>query len=75
MTRATPTRRQAPPATKGGFATRRDAQAFLTDSLQRLGEGSYAAPSKKTLGQFLTDEWLPAVSATLRPLSVTKYQR
>jgi integrase len=34
--------------TKGGFATRRDAQAFLTATLQRLGEGSYAAPSVST---------------------------
>jgi integrase len=60
--------------TKGGFATRREAQAFLTAALQRLGEGSYAAPSKQTLGQFLTGEWLPAASSTLRPLSVTKYE-
>jgi hypothetical protein len=34
--------------TKGGFTTRKQAQAFLTAQLQRLGEGSYAAPSKLT---------------------------
>jgi integrase len=59
---------------KGGFATRREAQAFLTDTLSRLGDGSYAAPSKQTLAAFLVDEWLPAVEATLRPLSVMQYR-
>jgi integrase len=59
---------------KGGFATRREAQAFLTDALSRLGDGSYAAPSKLTLAEFLNGEWLPAVEGTLRPLSVTKYR-
>jgi hypothetical protein len=60
---------------KGGFATRREAQAFLTDVLSRLGDGSYAAPSKTTLAEFLTGEWLPAVEGTLRPLSATQYRR
>jgi hypothetical protein len=41
-------------STKGGFATRREAQAFLTTALQRLGDGSYAQPSKLTLADFLT---------------------
>ena len=59
---------------KGGFATRREAQTFLTDTLSRLGDGSYAAPSKLTLGAYLTGEWLPAVESTLRPLSFTTYQ-
>jgi integrase len=58
---------------KGGFPTRRDAQRFLTDVLARLGDGSYAAPSKTTLGEFLEGEWLPAVEGTLRPLSVQTY--
>ena len=31
---------------KGGFHTRREAQAFLTDVLARLGDGTYAQPSK-----------------------------
>ena len=59
---------------KGGFATRREAQAFLTDVLSRLASGSYAAPAKLTLGDFLTTEWLPAVEGTLRPLSLTRYE-
>lgn len=59
---------------KGGCATRRDAQRFLTDVLSRLGDGSYAAPAKTTLAEFLNQQWLPAVEATLRPLSFTQYR-
>lgn len=60
---------------KGGFATRRAAQAFLTDQLSRLDSGAYAAPSKLTVAEYLTAEWLPAVRGTLRPLSVLKYEQ
>jgi hypothetical protein len=58
---------------KGGFATRQAAQRFLTDVLSRLGDGSYTAPSKTTITEYLRDEWLPAVQGTLRPLSYTQY--
>ncbi len=51
-------------AARAGFATKREAQAFLTEQLQRLGDGSYTAPSKTTLGEFLESEWLPAVERT-----------
>jgi Arm DNA-binding domain len=57
---------------KGGFATRKQAQAFLTDKLARLGDGTYTPPSKLALGDYLTGEWLPAVEGTLRPLSRTQ---
>jgi integrase len=59
---------------KGGFHTKRDAQRFLTDTLSRLGDGSYSAPSKLTLGEFLEREWLPAVESTLRPLRAATYR-
>ena len=59
---------------KGGFATRRDAQRFLTDVLSRLGDGSYAQPSKVTLAEFLTGEWLPAVEGTVRPLTFMQHR-
>jgi integrase len=61
--------------TKGGFATKRDAQRFLTDTLARMERGSYAAPSKLTVADYLTGEWLPAVHGTLRPLSHDRYAR
>jgi integrase len=61
--------------TKGGFSTKREASAFLTEALARLGDGSYAAPAKITVGAFLTGEWLPAITPTLRPLSAAKYEQ
>jgi len=59
---------------KGGFATKRDADRFLRDMLGRIDSGSYAAPSKLTVADFLEREWLPAVEGTLRPLSVQRYR-
>lgn len=59
---------------KGGFATKREASAFLTGTLGRLAGGTYASPSTLTVGDFLSTEWLPAVRGTLRPLSVTQYE-
>src|SRR5215212_5262357 len=59
---------------KGGFGTRKQAERFLTDTLGRLDSGSYAQPSKVTVADYLTGEWLPAVEGTLRPLSVQRYR-
>lgn len=47
----------------------------MTDTLARLGDGSYAAPSKITLGDFLEREWLPAIEPTVRPLSFARYRQ
>jgi integrase len=60
---------------KGGFATRREAQAFLSQTLTRLSDGTYAEPSKMTLAEFIVDEWLPAVAGTVRPLSYAQYEQ
>jgi hypothetical protein len=56
---------------KGGFATKREAEQWLTDTLAKMATGSYAAPSKLTLGDFLQHEWLPAVTGTVRPLTAS----
>jgi integrase len=59
---------------KGGFATRKAAQRFLTDTLARIDSGGYAEPSKTTLAASLADEWLPAVEGSLRTGSVATYR-
>jgi integrase len=41
--------------------------------VRRLESGTYVAPSKVTLRDFLDDEWLPAVASTLRPSTHTSY--
>jgi integrase len=58
---------------KGGFPTQKEAQAYLHSVLPKIGDGTYVAPSELTLGQYLVDEWLPAIAGTIRPLSLTSY--
>jgi integrase len=58
---------------RGGFPTRREAESFLADALKRLGDGSYATPSRTTVGEFL-GEWLDAIEGTVRPLSARQYR-
>ena len=57
---------------KGGFATEKQANAFLVKQLDALNSGTYAALDKITLGEFLDHEWFPAVEDTLRPLSASR---
>jgi Arm DNA-binding domain/Phage integrase, N-terminal SAM-like domain len=59
---------------KGAFATKKEAQAFLTDVLSRIGDGSYVQPTKLTLRAFVDHEWLPAIAGTVRPLTLTQYR-
>ena len=66
----TSTRKQR---TKGGFPTQKAAQRHLATVIVRVADGSYVEPSKLTLGEYLTTEWLPAVESTLRPLSRQRY--
>jgi integrase len=58
---------------KGGFASRRDAQRWLTDALARLDRGEYVRPGRKTLGAWLEDDWLPMVRRTRRPNTAVTY--
>jgi integrase len=60
---------------KGGFKTKREASEFLASALSSLGDGSYAQPSKTTLAEFLSEEWLPGIQATIRPLSFVQYEQ
>jgi Arm DNA-binding domain len=60
---------------KGGFATRRDAQRFLTDTLARLGAGSYATRARLTVGTFVVERWLPAIRTRVRTSTFGSYSR
>ncbi len=57
--------------TKGGFRTRREAQAHLTTVLGDLASGTYIEPKKVTLAQFVETEWLPSLGG--RPNTVASY--
>jgi integrase len=58
---------------RGGFARQKDAERFLSETLVAVNAGSYSEPSKQLFARFLLDEWIPAVSATLEPLTRERY--
>jgi hypothetical protein len=49
----------------GGFRTRREAEAALTEALERVRTGTWADPGRQTVGEYLED-WLTAVRPSLR---------
>ncbi len=59
---------------KGGYATRREAQATLTSLLAKMQQGSYFEPANVTLRDYLTDEWLPAIKAKVKPSTYLSYE-
>jgi integrase len=58
---------------KRGFSTKGAAQAALTKELKALDDGTYVEPSTVTLAAYLTDEWLPAIEATVRSTTFAMY--
>ena len=63
----TPTQRASVKASpiqksKGGFRTKRDAQAHLTRVLGEVQEGTWSEPKRITVGQFLRQHWLPSLT-------------
>jgi integrase len=59
---------------KGGFRTKREAQAALNEAKAALRAGTFVEPSRLTLGAFLTEQWLPTVRAVIRPTTWTTYR-
>ena len=56
---------------QGKFRTRGEAERYLAKQIQRLGDGSYATPSRMTVAAYL-DEWQRATAATVRPWTAEK---
>ncbi len=49
---------------KGGFATKREAQAALFESLSLVAKGIVQDPGRLTLREYLVDQWLPSRCTT-----------
>jgi site-specific recombinase XerD len=60
-------------AIKGGYATQKECQAAMNKLLVAVEQQTYQAPTKATVRQYLTKEWLPAVKATIRPSTYNSY--
>ena len=59
--------------TKAGFATQKECQAAMNKLLVAVEQQSYAVPTKASVREYLTKEWLPAVKATIRPSTYNSY--
>jgi integrase len=55
--------------------TKKEADKVLSDLVKRFHDGRYRAPDKITFGAYLTDKWLPAQRARVRPSTFDSYER
>lgn len=59
--------------TKGGYATRREAQSAMSKVAVAVAEQVHVASSRLTVREYLTREWLPAIEHTIRRTTYNSY--
>jgi integrase len=59
---------------KGGFRTRKEAEAALASLLNDIQKGSVVETSRQSLAEYL-DDWLASVAPSLRPTTAESYER
>jgi integrase len=59
--------------TKSGFATQKECQQAMNKLLVAVETHNYTSPTKASVKEYLTKEWLPAVKATIRPTTYNSY--
>ena len=60
-------------ASKGGFRTKRECEEALRAAIAQQQAGTLVKPSRRTLGGFLVEEWLPSVKPKLRVSAWSTY--
>ena len=60
---------------KGGFASRREAETALRAVLTTMDSGNYVSPSSLSLGDYLVHRWLPSIKTTIRASTHASYAR
>jgi integrase len=60
---------------KGGFATKGDAQDYLQKTMHTVHTGEYVEPARLTLAEYLLDRWLPTIETSIRPSTFDSYTR
>jgi len=58
---------------RSGFRTKREATLAMNDEIGQRQAGSYVEPNRLTVGQFLTEHWLPGL-VKIRPSTLRSYQ-
>ena len=59
---------------KGGFRTRKVAEAALAELLTDVQKGTVVEPNRQTLAAYL-DDWLASAAPALRPTTAESYER
>src|SRR5664280_1389268 len=59
--------------TKAGFATQKECQGAMNKLLVAVDQQSYSVPTRASIREYLTKEWLPAVKSTIRPSTYNSY--
>ena len=59
----------------GGFRTRREAEAERAKLVNELNTGSYIAPGRTTLAEWIRDSWLPMTEPRVKPTTFHSYRR
>jgi integrase len=62
-------------AIKAGFHSRKEAQAAMAKVMVSVEQRSYVAPSKTSVREYLSKEWLPAICSTVRPTTYRSYEQ
>jgi len=58
---------------QAGFRTCREAEDALADALSAQNNGVPICPERLTLARYLEEEWLPAITETIRPTTLASY--
>jgi integrase len=58
----------------GGFATRREAEVARAKIVNELHTGSYVAPDRITLAQWIRESWLPMIESRVKPSTFHSYR-
>src|SRR6266545_1570708 len=64
---ADPLTGKRPWVTKGGFATERAAWEACRTAMAHVDRGRFVQPSRRTVGDFIVGEWLPAIRSSIAP--------
>jgi integrase len=62
-------------AKRRGFATKKAAQTEMDRLRHTVATQTYVAPKRQTLGEYLTDDWLPAAKVNLEESTWVSYKR
>jgi integrase len=58
-----------------GFPTKKAAQLALDELRHDSRHGTYVPPARQTLGDYLVDDWLPAIRTTIDRDTLSSYER